>query len=148
MEIFPNWTFIPVVTLLIILFIVLKRVFFVPMEKVLAERSSRIEGAQKEAEEIIAASQGRLSDFDRRMREGRRESDMHMAQIKSQALNEKSRIIAEKRSESEAFLKQARQEIRSKTEEAAKTLVSQSKEFAKKIASHILKRPVSGKKMA
>ena len=49
MEIFPNWTVIPVVMLLVIFPFILKRIFFDPMARILDERHRRIEGAQKEA---------------------------------------------------------------------------------------------------
>src|SRR5262245_56692289 len=101
MEIFPNWTFIPVVTLLLILVFVLNRLFFRPLGKVLEERHRRIEGAQLEAEQIRTASQGRLAEFDRKMREARRESDEHMAKITAEAMQERAKIIGGKRSEVE-----------------------------------------------
>ena len=86
MEIFPNWTAIPVIALLLIFLFFLKRVFFDPLRKTLEDRNLRIEGAQKEAEEIRTASKDRLSDVDRRMRDARRESDTYMAQLRNQAL--------------------------------------------------------------
>ncbi len=83
MEVFPNWTFVPIVLLLMLLTYILNRTFFRPMQKTLDERASRIEGARKEAEEIRKSSQDRLADFDRRMREARREADQQMAQAKN-----------------------------------------------------------------
>ena len=146
MEIFPNWTAIPVIVFLLIFILISKRIFFAPLQRVLEERHKRIEGARQEAEEIRAASQNRLSDVDRKMREARRESDAQMAQLKNQALGEKSKIVGAKKSEAEALVSEARRDIRSKAEAARETLLAQSQEFAKQIASQILKRPVSGKR--
>ena len=53
MEIFPNWTVIPIIFFLIVLTFTLRRTFFDPLARTLAERHNRIEGAQKEAEEIL-----------------------------------------------------------------------------------------------
>ncbi len=145
MEIFPNWTFIPVVTLLLILTFILNRVFFRPLGRTLDERHRRIEGAQMEAEQIRAASQGRLAEFDRKMREARRESDEYMAQITEQAMQERGRIVGSKKTEVEKMLAEAKVEIQKKTEEARAKLVSLRDQFAGLIASRILKRPVSGK---
>src|SRR5688572_30359270 len=74
MEIFPNWTAIPVIVLLIILALSLRRIFFIPMAQTLQERHHRIEGAREEAEQIKKSSAERLGEFDQRMRAARRES--------------------------------------------------------------------------
>ncbi|MCI0447254.1 ATP synthase F0 subunit B [bacterium] len=145
MEIFPNWTFIPVVTLLLILVFALNRLFFRPIGRILDERHKRIEGAQLEAEQIRAASQGRLEEFDRKMREARRESDEHMARITAEAMQERQHIISGKKSEVEKMLGEARTDIQKRTEEARAKLLALRDKFAILIASRILKRPVSDK---
>ena len=145
MEIFPNWTFIPVVTLLLILVFVLNRTFFRPMARILHERHKRIEGAQMEAEQIRAASQGRLEEFDRKMREARRESDEHMARITAEATQERQRIVSGKKSEVEKMLSEARADIQKRTEDARGKLLALRDKFAVLIAARILKRPVSDK---
>jgi F-type H+-transporting ATPase subunit b len=145
MEIFPNWTFIPVVTLLLILAFVLNRFFFGPLGRVLAERHKRIEGAQIEAEQIRATSKGRLEEFDRKMREARRESDEHMARITAEATQERNRIVSAKRSEVDQMLNEARADIQKRREDAREKLLAMRDRFAVLIASRILKRPISDK---
>jgi F-type H+-transporting ATPase subunit b len=145
MEIFPNWTFIPVVALLLILVFALNRLFFRPLGRILDERHKRIEGAQLEAEQIRVASQGRLEEFDRKMREARRESDERMAKITAEAMQEKQRIVSGKKSEVEKMLSEARTDIQKKTEEARGKLLALRDKFAILIASRILKRPISDK---
>src|SRR5437667_164682 len=75
MEIFPNWTVLPILIFLITLTYILNRTFFRPMGEVLLERHRRIQGARKEAEEIRQSLQDKLAEFDRKLREARRESD-------------------------------------------------------------------------
>jgi F-type H+-transporting ATPase subunit b len=146
MEVFPNWTFVPIVMFLMILTYILNRAFFRPMQDTLAERTSRIEGARKEAEEIRKSSQERMADFDRRMREARRETDQQMAAAKNEALTEKTKIIAERRTETEKMIAEAQHDLRQKRETARVQLQQQADNFAYKIASHILNRPVQTKK--
>ena len=146
MEVFPNWTAIPIVIFLILLTYVLNRAFFRPMAKTLEERHHRIGGAQKEAEGIRRLSQERIAEFDKRMREMRREADLQMAQARNEALGEKTGILSAKRAEAEKMITEGREEIRRKTEEARKTLEAESRLFAHQIASQILNRPVSQKK--
>jgi ATP synthase F0 subunit b len=145
MEIFPNWTVIPVVTLLLIFIFIARRVFFGPLSNVLEERHRKIEGAQVEAEQIRETSQKMLSDFDRKMRDARRESDQQIAQITAEAMQERNRIVSSKRSEVDTMLSQAKSEILSKKDEARGKLKNLKDEFARLIASRILKRPVGGK---
>ena len=142
MEIFPNWTVIPIVFLLIVLTFILNRLFFRPLGRTLEERDRRIAGARREAEEIRKASQEKALEFDRKLREARRESDLQTAQVKAAALGEKGSLVASQRQDTEKMLKEARAEIRTKAEEALRVLDSQTQGFAERIASQILKRSV------
>jgi F-type H+-transporting ATPase subunit b len=145
MEIFPNWTAIPIVFFLIILTFILNRTFFRPLGKTLEERDRRIRGARVEAEEIRKSSQEKALEFDRKLRDARREADQQLAQVKMAALAEKNQFVVQRKSETTEMLKAARADIRAKTEEARRTLQYEAKKFAAQIASHILKRPVQTK---
>jgi F-type H+-transporting ATPase subunit b len=145
MEIFPNWTFVPIVFFLIVLTFVLNRTYFRPMGKILEERYHRIGGARREAEEIKKASVEKASEFERKLRDARREADQQIAKVKTAALGEKNQVVAQQRSETEKMLQEARADIRAKTEEARRALESQAQSFATRIASRILKRPVQRK---
>jgi F-type H+-transporting ATPase subunit b len=145
MEIFPNWTFVPIVFFLIVLTFVLNRTYFRPMGKTLEERYHRIGGARREAEEIKKASVEKGLEFERKLRDARREADQQIAKVKTAALGEKTQVVAQQRSETEKMLQEARADIRAKTEEARSALESQAQSFATRIASRILKRPVQRK---
>ena len=142
MEIFPNWTLFPIIAFLLILVFVLNRLLFRPLGKVLAERDNRIVGARHEAEQIRIASQEKAQEFERKLREARREADLQIAQVKTAAIGEKSDVITRQRSETEKMLKDAKADIQVKTEEARRTLQTQAQLFAEEIASRILKRPL------
>jgi F0F1-type ATP synthase membrane subunit b/b' len=145
MEVFPNWTSIPIILFLIILTYVLNRTFFRPMDRTLNERHRKIEGAKVEAEEIRKASQERVFEFEKRMRDARRAADAQMAEARNQALGEKTKVVSEKRNETEKMLSDARADIRRKTDEARRQLEAEGHNFAAQIASQILNRPVQGK---
>jgi F-type H+-transporting ATPase subunit b len=145
MEIFPNWTFVPIVFFLIVLTFILNRTFFRPLGKTLEERHSKIGGARREAEEIKKASQEKALEFERRLRDARRQADQQILQVKTAALGEKNQVIATQRSETEKMLLEAKTDLRAKTDEARSSLEKQAQSFAARIASRILKRPVQGK---
>ena len=142
MEIFPNWTTIPIVFFLIILTFILNRLFFKPLGKILSERDSKITGAKKEAEEIRKASQEKAAAFEQRLRDARREADLELAKVKAEALGEKNNVVTSQRKNAEQMISEARTDIRQKTEDALKVLEGQAGKIAEQIASHILKRPV------
>jgi F-type H+-transporting ATPase subunit b len=142
MEIFPNWTTIPIVFFLIVLTFILNRLFFKPLGKILAERDKKITGAKREAEEIRKISQEKATAFDQRLRDARRESDLEIAKVKADALGEKNSVVASQKKSTEQMISDARTDIRKKTEEALKVLEGQTEMIAEHIASHILKRPV------
>jgi F-type H+-transporting ATPase subunit b len=146
MEVFPNWTTIPIIFFLILLTFILNRLFFIPIRKTIEDRHQKIEGAQKEAEEIREASRARLAEFDRRMRDARREGDLQMAQVKNAAINEKNQIVTAKKGEVEKMVSEGRAQIQQRKEEAKKTLEQESRSFAYRIASRILGRPIQQRK--
>jgi F0F1-type ATP synthase membrane subunit b/b' len=129
MDIFPNWTVVPIVLFLVVLTYILNRTFFRPMGQTLAERSR-------------LACTARIEEFEKKLREARRESDSHMAQIRSGALEEKNRVLSETRGRAEKTLSDAREDIRSKTAQAEKQLHDHAEDFARRIASRILNRPL------
>jgi F-type H+-transporting ATPase subunit b len=145
MDIFPNWTVVPIILFLVVLTYILNRSFFKPLGKVLEERHSRIDGARKEAEQIKLASQNRMLEFENKMREARRQADLIMAEMDKKVQEEKSSIVSAKRTEAQQMLTEAKADIKHKAEDAGKELQTQSEHFAKLIASQILKRPLHGK---
>jgi F-type H+-transporting ATPase subunit b len=145
MDIFPNWTVIPIVLFLVVLTYILNRNYFRPLGMVLDERKNRIDGARKEAEQIKIASQNRMLEFENKMREARRQADLIMAEMDKKVQEERNSIIARKRDETKKMLTDAKADIKNKAEEAGKELQAQSDSFAKLIATHILKRPLQGK---
>jgi len=145
MEIFPNWTTIPIVFFLIVLTFILNRLFFKPLAKVLAERDRRITGAKNEAEEIRRISEERSLAFEQRLRDARREADLEMAKAKAAALGEKGNIVSSQKHKAEKMISEARADIRTKAEEALNVLEGQTQSIAEQIASQILKRPIHGK---
>jgi F-type H+-transporting ATPase subunit b len=145
MDIFPNWTVFPIILFLIVLTYILNRNFFRPLGKVLEERHRSIEGARREAEEIKLTSQNRITEFENKMRDARRQADQIMAEMDKQVQEEKGSIIASKRAEAQKMLSEAKVDIQQKAAEAGKELQSQSDRFARQIASQILKRPLQQK---
>ena len=142
MEIFPNWTVIPILIFVITLTFILNRTLFRPLAKTLEERERKISGARIEAEEIRMASQQKGLEFDRRLREARREADQQVAHVKNAALGERTQVVTLQRSETEKMLTEAKAEIRTKVEEARIKLEAQTQQLAARIATRILNRPL------
>jgi len=145
MDIFPNWTVIPIVLFLVVLTYILNRNYFKPLGLILDERRRRIDGARKEAEQIKIASQNRMLEFENKMREARRQADLIMAEMEKKVQEEKNSLVAAKRNETKKMLTDAKADIKNKAEEAGQELQSQSDHFAQMIATQILKRPLRGK---
>jgi len=85
-------------------------------------------------------------EFDKKMREARREADQLMAGARNQALGDKSALLSGKRQEAERMLSEAKEDIRQRAGEARRKLEEESHRFAYEIASQILKRSVPPKK--
>jgi F-type H+-transporting ATPase subunit b len=142
MEIFPNWTLIPIILIILTLVFTLNRLLFRPLGKVLEERHQKIEGARLEAEQIRISSQEKAQEFDRKLRDARREADQQIAEVKTAAVGEKNEVVAHQREETQRMLAESKADLRAKTEEAQRKLQSEAQQFANQIAAQILKRPI------
>ncbi|MGD1010012.1 MAG: ATP synthase F0 subunit B [Candidatus Aminicenantales bacterium] len=121
-----------------ILVLVLSRVFFKPVRRVLDERASRIEKAKAETEKTLAAYEQDL----RRIEEGLKEARAAAAGIREQAaleaLKEKSRLLQEIQVECRAQVDKAKAELGQRVEALKKELDATTEELSEDIERRIL----------
>lgn len=138
MNIVPDATVLVTFALVWILVLVLSRVFFKPVGRILDERAARIESAKAETAKILAAYEDDL----RRIEEGLKEARAAAAGIREQAeleaLQEKSRLLQEIQAECRAQVEKAKAELVRRVEELKKELDARSGELSEDIERRIL----------
>jgi F-type H+-transporting ATPase subunit b len=121
-----------------ILVIVLSRIFFKPVMRILDERAARI--ARDKA--AAAGSQGSYEKDLRRIEEGLKEAraaaDAIRAAAETEALKEKSRLVREVQAEGRAEVERAKAELLRETDALKKELEKRTEEIARSIEKKVL----------
>jgi F-type H+-transporting ATPase subunit b len=131
---------IPTFLLVVFLSFYLKRVFFKPLEKVLAERYAATEGARKLAEESLARASAKAAAYEAAMREARADIYKQQEQNHRQLQEQAAAQLAEARQKSAAAVEAAKQQIAKEAEAARLSLKSESEQLAAQIADTVLRR--------
>jgi len=120
-----NPAYIIVVFLLVcILVIVLSKIFFRPVRKVMGERESRVRNDEEACQKALTEAEKNLQRIEESIRSATSRAASLRQEMESQALKEKSRLIAE-----------VGQEYRSQVEEAKKKLDEQYQVLKGELAS-------------
>ncbi len=138
MNIFPDATVIVTFVLVWVLVLILSRVFFKPVGRILAERQARLDQAKAETDRALAAAQEDLRRIEDRMKEARAASDAIWDQAESESLKEKSRIVQELQAETRAQVEEARRDLEREVERLKKELDAQTERLAGDIERRIL----------
>ena len=138
MSIFPDATVLVTFVLVWVLVLVLSRVFFKPVGRILAERQARLDEAKAETDKALAAAREDLRRIEERMKEARAASDAIWDQAESQSLKEKSRIIQDLQAETRAQVEKAKQDLEREVERLKKELDAKTGQLAGEIERRIL----------
>ena len=129
---------IPTFLLVVFLSFYLKRMFFKPLEKVLAERYAATEGARKLAEESFQRASAKAAEYEAAMREARAEVYHQQEEIHRKLQEQAAAQIAEARKRSEAAVEAAKQQIAGEASAARLSLKSESDQLAAQVADTVL----------
>lgn len=129
---------LPTVLLVFFMFFFLRRVFWQPFERVLAERQAATEGARREAEAILATATEKLRQYEEALRHARAEIYREQEAKRRQALEERGRIVGQTRQEANEQLRQAKLEIAGDVALAKKDLETESLRLAEEITRTLL----------
>lgn len=138
MNIVPDATVLITFALVWVLVLILSRVFFKPVGRILAERQARLDEARAEADKALAAAQEDLRRIEERLKEARAASDAIWDQAESQSLKEKSRILQDLQAETRAQVEKARRELEREVERLKKELDAKTGQLAGEIERRIL----------
>ena len=121
-----------------ILVLVLSRVFFKPVRRVLDERASRIEKANAETEKTLAAYEQDLRRIEEGLKEARAAAAAIREQAELEALKEKTRLLQEIQVECRAQVDKAKAELDQQVKALKKELDATTEELSEDIERRIL----------
>lgn len=85
----------------------LSPVLFRPIMRLFDEREKKIEGAQKEAQEMLSLAQEKSQTFDLEFNRARTKAREHLAELKHKADKEHQEILEQAKHEAKIMLKEA-----------------------------------------
>jgi F-type H+-transporting ATPase subunit b len=133
-----NATSLVVFAVVWILVLVLTRVFFKPILRVLDQRADRIAKDKAAAEEARQATEADLKRIEDGLKEARAAAEAARSAAEADALKEKSRLVREVQAEGRAEVEKAKAELARQTEALKKDLDRRTGEIAGAIEKRIL----------
>jgi F-type H+-transporting ATPase subunit b len=133
---------VPTILMLSLLYLVYKAVLHRPLEKVLAERRSKTEGAIEKARADIAAAEARTAEYEQRLREARMAVFKSREAQRQKALQARSEAVAATRQKAQEQVQQSRAAIEQDKQAALTGLQAESQKLAAQIIRMVL-RPMA-----
>jgi F-type H+-transporting ATPase subunit b len=135
-----NATAVVIFLIVWILVLVLTRVFFKPVLRILDERSGRIARDKAAAAAALGTYENDLRRIEEGLKEARAAADGIRSAAETEALKEKSRLVREIQAEGRAEIEKAKEELLREMETLKKELDARTVEIAETIEKRILDR--------
>jgi F-type H+-transporting ATPase subunit b len=136
-----DYTLLVQVALFVALWLVLKRLWFDPALRVIRERTSRSEGAVREARAIQAEAERLRAEHAAALEQAKGEAEGEMQEMLRQAEAEQQLVIADARAEAQRTLRDVRAQVAEEVASARLGLRGSAGEIARVVAQKILGRP-------
>jgi F-type H+-transporting ATPase subunit b len=133
-----NGTAIVIFLIVWVLVLVLTRVFFKPVMRILDERSGRIARDKAAADEALEAANRDLRRVEEALKEARAAAEAIRDKAETEALKEKSRLVREVQAEGRAEVEKAKEELHQEMAALKRDLDKRTEEIAKSIEKRIL----------
>jgi F-type H+-transporting ATPase subunit b len=133
-----NATALVVFAVVWILVLILTRVFFKPILRILDERAARIARDKAAADGARKAYDADLKRIEDGLKEARASADAIRSTAETEALKEKSRLVREVQAEGRAEVEKAKEELLREMETLKKELDKRTEEIAETIEKRIL----------
>jgi F-type H+-transporting ATPase subunit b len=129
---------IPTVIFVFFLMVILDRIFFRPLSRILGERDEATRGALARAREQSQAAENKALQYEQAFQAARQGVYQQRDAARRQALEERERVLEEARLKSEAQLKQALAALEEETARTRRDLSGTAEPLATQIAEAVL----------
>lgn len=132
---------VPTVIIVLLFYFFLSWAFFTPIQKAMAERSAKIEGARAEAAAAEAEAQHELDSYNDALRKTRGEVYGQQEEARKVVLDERARLLKAMRGQVQEEVAAAKKRIAADLEAGRKEVERQAPELASQITRGILEKP-------
>ncbi len=139
----PDVSVIWVIVFVLLLTVVLDRLLFRPLLRVMEERQRAITSARELAERSADEARLAAAEFDRRTGEARAELYRQMDEMRRTAMDERAAIMARTRAEAESEIAAASAKLQAEADDARRRLSADADALGAAVAERILGRKAS-----
>jgi F0F1-type ATP synthase membrane subunit b/b' len=132
---------VPTVVIVFLFYLFMRWAFFTPIQKAMAERDAKIEGARREAAALEAEAGKELQDYNERLRKVRGELYAEQEAARQVVLDERARLLKAMRSRALEEVADAKKKIAVEQVSARHEVESQTDSLAAEIVRVILENP-------
>ncbi len=129
---------VPTVLILIVLYFVLKSLFFKPLLAVMAEREKRTVGAQKAAEAAQAAAAEKVTQYQEALKQARAKVYAEQEAARKKLLDERAALVKASRNLGAAEVGAAKEKVAKEVAAAKRELEAGAPQLAAEIAKRVL----------
>ncbi len=138
-----NSTFLYVMILFLLLFLLLRKFYVDRYAEVLYQREDLIEGAQRKFNDVEALYERKLEEIETQLKQARANANALRDRLISEARNEKDQLVGRARSGAQEQRERAAGELTETVEEQKEILRTHVDALAQQIASGLLNRELS-----
>lgn len=135
---------VPTALILIVLYFILKSLFFKPLLAVMAEREKRTVGAQKAAEAAKAAAAEKVKQYQEALKQARAKVYAEQEAARKKLLDERAALLKASRNLAASEVKAAKDRIAKDFAAAKRELGADVPQLAAEIAIRVLETPTPG----
>jgi len=129
---------VPTVILLALLYGLYTSIVHKPLQRVLAERRSKTEGAIEKSHADIAEAEARTSEYEKRLREARAAIFKAQEARRQKALQARADALNEARSRAQGQVKSAKEQIEGDSKAAQTALQAEAESLAQEVMRRVL----------
>ena len=134
---------VPTVIIVFVFYLFMRWAFFTPIQKAMAEREAKIEGARKDAAAVQAAANQDLQNYDEALKKARAEIYAEQEQARQAILQERSKNLKAMRSLAQKEVAEGKKKIEAEVAAARKEIEASAPAMAAEIARSVLEKPLS-----
>jgi F-type H+-transporting ATPase subunit b len=134
---------VPTLVIVFLFYLFMRWAFFTPIQKAMAERDSKIEGARKDAAAVQAAANQELQNYNEALKKARAEIYAEQEQARHLILEERAKNLKAMRTLAQKEVAEAKKRIETELAAARKEIEAGAPEMAGEITRSILEKPLS-----
>lgn len=127
----------------IILLIILNKLLYKPLSKIMAQRREKIEGSYARAKELEVGIDEKMERYQQQLNDAKVLANEERSQLKKGATEVEMTLLSEAHKKATIRLQTIKAQVAGEAEDARKTLQSEAKSLAGQIATKILGRELA-----